>query len=123
MAVAVLAWLVVQATGGATPGVRMTPGVRSTPSGRVFDQLENAVKAPLRGVPAPQVSRPDRIWVPDRYVVRADGLIVHVPAPWERPLSTTDGCVPPLPACPTVGGACDVAPAGPRPPVEVRPGP
>jgi hypothetical protein len=101
----------------------MTPGVRSTPSGRVFDQLENAVKTPLPGVPAPQVSRPDRIWVPDRYVVRPDGLILHVPAHWERPLSSTEVYVPPLIACPTVAGECVMVPAGPRAPVEVRPGP
>jgi hypothetical protein len=106
-----------------TPGGRGTPGVRSTPSGRVFDQLEKAVKTPLPGAPPPQVSRPDRIWVPDRYVVRPDGLIFHVPAHWERPLSSTEVYVPPLTACPTVGGDCITVPPGPRPPVEVRPGP
>jgi hypothetical protein len=123
VAVAVLTWLVFQATGGGTtPGGRITPGGRPTPGGRVLDQLENAVKTPLPGVPAPQVTRPDRIWVPDRYVVRPDGVLLHVPAHWERPISTTEVYVPPLIACPTAG-ECVMVPAGPRPPVEVRPGP
>jgi hypothetical protein len=108
----VLAWLAFQ-----MPGATGT-----TPSGRVLDRLERAVKTPLPGVPAPQVSRPNQLWVPDRYVVRPDGVILHVPAHWERSISSTEVYAPPLVACPTVG-ECVLVPAGTRPPADVRPGP
>ena len=94
----------------------------TTPSGRVLDRLEQAVKAPLPEIPAPQISRPDRVWVPDRYVVRPDGVLLHVPAHWESPISSTEVYAPPLVVCPAVG-PCVLVPAGTRAPVNVRPGP
>jgi hypothetical protein len=108
-AVVALAWLAFQAPG-------------TTPAGRILDRLEQAVKAPLPGAPARPVSRPEQVWVPDRYVVRPDGVVLHVPAHWERPISSTEVYAPPLVACPAAG-PCVLVPAGPRPPIEVRPGP
>jgi hypothetical protein len=92
-----------------------------TPGGAVLDRLEQSVRRPLPAAPARPVSRPDRVWVPDRYVARPDGTVLHVPAHWERLL---DGEVhaPPLVAC-SASGECVLVPAGRRPPPERRLGP
>jgi hypothetical protein len=105
-----LAWLAFQVTGS------------TTPAGPILDRLQQAVTRPLPAAPAPVVPRPDQVWVPDRYVVGPHGSRLHVPAHWERSLSTGEAFVPPLVAC-SATGECVLVPAGRRPPADVRLGP
>lgn len=93
-----------------------------TPGGPVLDRLQEAVTRPLPSVAEREPPRADRVWVPDRYVPRPDGALVHVPGHWERPLPARQVHVPPLFAC-TAAGACTVVPAGVRPPADERTGP
>lgn len=104
-----MAWLAFQA-GGTTPGAR------------VLDRLEQAVTRPLPAVPAPQVTPPDRVWVPDRYLPGAAGT-VHVPGHWEQRITDREVYVPPLVACPTGSGECVLVPAGRRPSAYTRQAP
>lgn len=109
-AVSVLAgWLAVHA--GAT-----------TPAGPYLDRLQQAVTRPLPSVAEREVPRAPRVWVPDRYVPRPDGAVVHVPGHWERPVSAGEVHVPPLVVC-TMAGECALVPAATRPPADVRVGP
>ncbi|MGH7325143.1 MAG: hypothetical protein ACREJ9_10920 [Candidatus Rokuibacteriota bacterium] len=98
------------------------PLAGTTPGARVLDRLEQAVTRPLPAAPAPEVRRPDRVWVPDRYVPAPAGLL-HVPGHWEQRLTGGDVHVPPLIVCGTGTGECVLVPAGTRPPADIRQGP
>ena len=93
----------------------------ATPASKALDQLESSVRRPLPAVPQPEVQRPDRVWVPDRYIDRPGG-IAHVPGHWEQRISDHEVLAPPLTVCDT-GGRCTLVPAGVRPPADVRRGP
>jgi hypothetical protein len=105
----VAAWLAFQ-LGGASP------------SSRALDQLERAVTRPLPAVPQREVTPPDRVWVPDRYIPGPDGGVAHVPAHWERRVTDREFHVPPLVVC-GAGRECVLVPAGVRPPAAERQGP
>jgi hypothetical protein len=87
-----------------------------------IDQLQRSVTRPLPRVDPPPVSRPDRVWVPDRYVTTPRGQQVLVPGHWERYVSPHETHVPPLVAC-TPAGECKLVPGGVRRAPELRQGP
>jgi hypothetical protein len=94
----------------------------ATAAGPYLDRLQQAVTRPLPSVAEREVPRASRVWVPDRYVPRPDGAVVHVPGHWERPVSAGEAHVPPLVVC-TPAGECALVPASTRPPADVRVGP
>jgi len=97
--------------GSASPGLSSPTGAPPRrPSGPI-DQIERSVTRPLPSVPAPAPTRPERIWVPDRHVPRADGNAVHVPGHWEYRHPTGEYQVPPLQGC-TQDGRCETLPGG-----------
>src|SRR5687768_1890378 len=67
-----------------------------TTTGRAADQIKSSS---MRGVPvppAPTVRRPDRVWVPDRYVaIPGHPTGVHVPGHWVQTTPHGNVIVPP----------------------------
>jgi hypothetical protein len=101
---------------GSTGGRSAVPGI--------LDQLQRSVTTPTPVAPRSPAQRPDRIWVPDRYVPAPgvpEGLFV--PGHWERRISEREFYVEPLVACRPGTTDCRTIPAGIRGPVETRTGP
>lgn len=88
------------------------PGPPTT--GRAVDQMNSSS---MRGVPVPRVPttpRPDRVWVPDRYVYTHEhprGL--HVPGHWVAVTPEGQLIVPPRVGIAPGTGAAETLPAAP----------
>ena len=110
--------------GGSSPLGGFGPSGGRSPISGVLDQLQRSVTRPTPIAPRSPVSRPDQIWVPDRYVPAPgvpEGL--YVPGHWERQLSEREYYVEPLVACRRGTNDCRTIPAGVRGPLETRDGP
>ena len=106
------ALLVLAQFGGGTPG-------RSP-----VEQIERSVTRPVPQAPAAPVERSPNVWVPDRYLADPmQGGTSFVPGHWERRLSDGQYYAPPSILCNSAGGACSTAPAGVRPPPDMRSAP
>ena len=66
-----------------------------TPLGKSIEQLGRSVTRPVPQAPPPTVSRPDSVWVPDRYLPDSVHGTVLVPGHWERRLSDHEYYAPP----------------------------
>jgi hypothetical protein len=92
--------------------------------GHAVDQINRSSTAPVRTVAPRAAARPDRVWVPDRYVAAPHtGRIVLVPGHWERPVSDHESYVPPLTVIDPADGRSRTLPAGVRPRAEERAAP
>ena len=95
-----------------------------TPSSAAIDSIVRSVTRPLSAPAAPEVVRPDTVYVPNRYVdVPGEPGPLLVPGHWERRISEREYYAPPLPACYGPTGGCLSVPAGVRPPPDSRLGP
>jgi hypothetical protein len=95
-----------------------------TPSSTAIDSIVRSVTRPLSVPAAPEVVRPDTVYVPNRYVdVPGEPGPLLVPGHWERRISEREYYAPPLPACYGPTGGCLSVPAGVRPPPDSRLGP
>src|SRR5262245_6608298 len=104
-------------------GLIFQPSITGGSAGsRAVDQINRSVTRPLPSVPPTRVAPSDQVWVPDRYVASSDGLLLHVPAHWERRVNDQEVHTPPVVACPTGSGPCVLVPSGIRPEPEARPG-
>src|SRR2546428_5762657 len=84
------------------------------------DQARDSAMRPLPSLPPTSVSRPDMVWVPDRFVgVPGSGGQAHIPAHWERRLPAGESYVPPLTGS-TAEGQVVPFPGGTYPPAERR---
>ena len=91
-----------------------------TPLQRSLDQIQRSVTRPVPQAPAPTVSRPSDVWVPDRFASDpVDGRLVPVPGHWERVLPSGEQYGPPITICGSTG-ACATIPAGVRPSLGQR---
>ncbi len=85
------------------------------------DQIERSVTRPLPQAPAAPVERSPDVWVPDRYVANpGQGGIAVVPGHTERRLPSGEYYAPPSTVCGSATGDCVTAPAGVRPPPDMR---
>jgi len=79
------------------PRQRQSLPVWPAPMPRALDQARDSAMRPVPSVPPTSVSRPDSVWVPDRFVgIPGSGGQAHIPAHWERRLSDGESYVPPL---------------------------
>ncbi len=96
--------------------------IQTTPLSPAIQRSEQMSKRPLPILPAPRLTLPDQVWVPDRYVgVPGEPSFVHVPGHWERNISPTERYAPPLVGCNPATSSCVQIPGGVRPPPELRP--
>jgi hypothetical protein len=94
-----------------------------TPLQRSLDQIHRSVTQPVPQAPAPSVSRPSDVWVPDQTLRDPlDGRLIQVPGHWTRRLPDGQLYGPPITLCDSTG-ACATIPAGPRPLLEQRQSP
>jgi len=85
------------------------------------DQIERSVTRPVPQAPAAPVERSPDVWVPDRYVAQpGQGGIAVVPGHSERRLPGGEYYAPPSAVCSSATGECATAPAGVRPPPDMR---
>jgi len=88
------------------------------------EQIERSVTRPVPQAPAAPVERSPNVWVPDRYLADPmQGGTSFVPGHWERRLSDGQYYAPPSTVCNSVSAACSTAPAGVRPPPDMRSAP
>lgn len=89
---------------------------------QIVGRINASTTRPVPTVGPPEVTRPDRVWVPDRYVPIGDQpATALVPGHWERRVSDRELYAPPQAIVNPVDGSIRVVPAGPQPPVEERP--
>ena len=103
-------------------GLLLLQGGGGTGFGAAIDQINRASRAPVPTVTRPPAARPDRVWVPDRYLPARAGGTVLVPGHWERPVSDHESYVPPLTTIDR-DGRTQSYPAGVRRRAEERSGP
>jgi hypothetical protein len=92
----------------------LTLQLGATTTGRAVDQLNSSS---MRGVPVPPLptaARPDRVWIPDRYVYTPEhphGL--HVPGHWLTVTREGQVIAPPRVGTAPGTGAAETLPAAP----------
>jgi hypothetical protein len=94
---------------------------RGTPGRSPVEQIERSVTRPVPQAPATPVERSPNVWVRDRYLADPlQGGTSFVPGHWERRLSDGQYYAPPSTVCNSASGECSTAPAGVRPPPDMR---
>ncbi len=89
--------------------------------GSAVDEIERSVTRPVPQAPAAPVERSPDAWVPDRYLPDpVGGGTALVPGHWERRLPGGGYYAPPSTVCNSISGECATAPAGVRPPPDMR---
>jgi hypothetical protein len=82
-----------------------------TTTGRAVDRIRSSSMKGVPVPPAPVAPRPDRVWVPDRYVpVPGHPTGVHVPGHWVHVLPDGRVLVPPLTGTVPGTGALETIP-------------
>lgn len=86
------------------------------------DQIERSMTRPVPQAPVTPVERSPDVWVPDRYLAApGPGGAAVEPGHWERRLPSGEYYAPPSTVCNSATGECATAPAGVRPPPDMRP--
>ena len=102
-------------------GLLMLQAGSGTGASRAVEQINAASRAPVPTVAPREATRPDMLWVPDRYIpTEGTGGAALVPGHWERRVSDRESYAPPLTAVNPTDGSRTVYPAGVRPPAEER---
>ncbi len=102
-------------------GLLMLQAGSGTGVSRAVDSINAASRQPIPTVGPREVTRPDTLWVPDRWIpAPGTGGAALVPGHWERRISDRESYVPPLTTVNPADGSLQVFPAGVRPPAEER---
>ena len=102
-------------------GLLMLQAGGGTGVSRAVDQINAVSRAPVPAVGPREITRPDGVWVPDRWIpTPGAGGAALVPGHWERRISDRESWVPPLTGVNPADGSRAVYPAGVRPPAGER---
>ena len=103
-------------------GLLMLQTGGGTSTAELVGRINASATRPVPIVAPRAVTRPDMVWVPDRYVPLGDQPATALaPGHWERRISDRELYAPPQTIVSPVDGRVWLVPAGPQPAVEARP--